>query len=209
MRILRVVLGVAFVCLVSGQRVNAQIDEHRFEVGGMLTAISLRDFQGGVPGFPAVDKTVSGIGGRFAYNVTENLAIDAEGTFFPASHLFNEEFGQKTQGFIGVKAGWRSRRVGVFAKARPGVMWFGELPTRGSCSSTSFGSICGVSHEKDFALDLGGVVEFYPAERAILRLDAGDTIIRYQSRPAGLSFPGVPAATKHNLQLSIGFGWRF
>jgi hypothetical protein len=119
MKSIRVAIAMASVCLAVGQGANAQIDEHRFEVGAALTTITLTDFQGRtLPGFSPVDKAVTGISGRLAYNVTEQVAIDAEGNFFPETHLFNDEFGQKTQAFIGVKAGWRTQRVGAFAKAR-------------------------------------------------------------------------------------------
>ena len=202
------------MCLIATSiRVNAQIDEHKAEVGALYTVISLTDFQARL--FPMVGRgsnTVSGLGGRFGYNFNKYFALDAEANFFPEAHLLNEEFGQKTQGFIGLKAGVRKKRVGVFAKARPGVMWFGEFSSRGSCTSTSSGSVCGVSHEKDFAMDVGGVFEFYPVDRFIMRADVGDTIVRYSSGTLG-TFSGpsilVPAATKHNLQISLGVGWSF
>jgi len=45
----------------------------------------------------------------------------------------------------------------------------------------------------------------------IIRADVADTIIRFPERSFGLfnnpSF--IPAETKHNFQVSIGFGWRF
>jgi len=204
---------LAVVCLIATSvSVNAQIDEHPAEVGALYTVISLTDFQSRL--FPFVGRgsnTVSGLGGRFAYNFNKHIALDAEANFFPEAHLLNEEFGQKMQGFAGIKAGVRKKRVGVFTKARPGVMWFGEFSSRGGCSSTSFGSVCGVSHEKDFAMDVGGVFEFYPADRFILRADIGDTIVRYPSHTfQTLSAPVlVPAATKNNLQISLGVGWRF
>jgi hypothetical protein len=203
-------LGVCLV--VSSATANAQYEEHRFEVGGVYTIIQLSDFQSRTfPGTGVGDNVMSGLGGRLAYNLNKNFAIDAEASFFPEAHLLNEELGQKMQGFIGLKAGVRNKRVGVFAKARPGVMWFGEFPTRGGCSTTVFGTTCGVSHEKDFALDLGGVFEFYPAERLILRADVGDTIIKYPRHvfatlPAPIT---VNAATKNNIQISFGIGWRF
>ena len=99
----------------------------------------------------------------------------------------------------------------ALAKARPGVMWFGEFQSRGSCTATSFGSTCGVSHEKDFALDLGGVVEFYPAERAIIRVDVGNTLVNFQDRRFG-TFTSpivVDGGFKSNFQASLGFSWRF
>ncbi len=186
---INIFITATFLCLLVVSNVAAQVDEHKFEVGGVFTSITLNDFQGPAPGVPAVDKTINGLGGRLAYNLSEHIAIDGEASFFPKSHFFNDEFGQKMQGFIGVKAGARTKRVGLFAKARPGIMWFGDFSSRGSCSPTPFGSVCGVAHEKDFALDLGGVLEFYPAERAIIRLDAGDTIIRISRDRRESGFP--------------------
>lgn len=192
--------------------INAQVDDHKFEVGGFFTSITLNDFKDRVsPGFATGDSTVNGLGGRLTYNLNKNFAIDGEGSFFPSNHFNNEESGQKMQAFVGVKAGVRNKWVGGFAKARPGVMWFGEFTSRGGCTPTSFGSICGVEHEKDFALDLGGVVEFYPAERAIIRVDVGNTLIRYQDRTLGTF--GNPIVLdggfKSNFQMSLGFAWRF
>jgi Outer membrane protein beta-barrel domain len=203
-------LGVCLV--VISATASAQVEEKRFEVGSVLTVISLTDFQTRL--FPTTgvgNNVVTGLGGRLTFNFDKHFAIDAEASFFPEAHLNNEEFGQKLQGFIGVKAGVRKKRVGVFAKARPGVMWFGEFPMRGSCTTTSFGSVCGVAHEKDFAMDIGGVVEFYPADRAIIRADIGDTIISYPMRTFGQfnNLTVLNAQTKNNLQISVGFGWRF
>ena len=201
------------VCLYTGSVVvNAQLSERKFEVGAVFTSITLDNFKArALPGIATGDSTIKGLGGRLAYNFTEHVAVDAEGSFFPETHFGNEEFGQKTQGFIGVKAGVRKKRIGAFAKARPGVMWFGEFPARGTCTQTTFGSSCGVSHEKDFALDLGGVFEFYPVDRVIIRADVGDTIIRFPLRTFGLlnSPSFIPAEKKHNFQMSVGFGWRF
>ena len=208
--IMGLTVAVCFV-IASANPAVAQKEDHPFEVGGVYTIIQLTDFQSRVIPNGAGDNTLSGIGGRFAYNINKHLAIDAEASFFPETHLLNEEFGQKMQGFVGLKAGIRKHRVGVFAKAGPGVMWFGEFPSRGNCSPTNFGSVCGVSHEKDFAMDLGGVFEFYPVDRLILRADLGDTIIKYPQRVFA-TFPTpitVKGGWKNNLQLSFGVGWRF
>jgi hypothetical protein len=191
---------------------NAQLNEKKFEVGAVFTSITLSDFTAfTAPTNPIQDNTVRGLGGRFAYNFNDNFAIDAEASFFPETAFWNEGFGQKLQGFVGAKVGIRKKWAGVFAKARPGVMWFGEFSSRGGCSPTLFGSVCGVSHEKDFAMDLGGVVEFYPRERAIIRVDVGDTLIKYPDRivAIGNSLATQRGETKSNFQFSIGFGWRF
>lgn len=198
--------------LLANSHSMAQIDDHKFEVGGVFTSLTLSDFKArALPTIASGDSTVRGLGGRFGYNFTDNFAIEAEGNFFPETHLGNEEFGQKLQGFLGVKAGMRNRWAGAFAKARPGVMWFGDFSSQGTCTGFTFGSSCHVSHEKDFAMDVGGIAEFYPTERAIIRVDVGDTIVRYPERTFGIfNNPSVlRAETKHNLQISVGFGWRF
>lgn len=205
-------IALLFCLLTFTTSTHAQIEDHKFEVGAVFTSITLTDFRERVlPGFATGDSTVKGIGGRLAYNFNDNFAIDGEASFFPEAHFGNDEIGQKMQGFVGVKAGVRNRWAGVFAKARPGVMWFGEFPSRGSCTPTDFGSVCGVTHDKNFALDLGGVVEFYPAKRVIIRGDIGNTLVRYQDRRFG-TFGNpivVEGGFKNNLQVSIGVGWRF
>jgi hypothetical protein len=72
----------------------------------------------------------------------------------------------------------------------------------------------GVGKDLYFSMDLGGVVEYYPARRVFTRLDLGDTIIRYGTyREQGALFSRAiierPSETKHNLQFSAGVGFRF
>jgi hypothetical protein len=175
------------------------VDTHRAEVGVFYTGVNLEGF----------GEAVNGLGGRFGYNFNRNLALDAEFSFFPETHLGNRQFGQKTQAFAGVRAGARSRYVGLFAKARPGVMFIGEVTSGFNCNGTSFGRTCRPSHN-NLALDAGGVLELYPSPRAIIRLDAGDTIVRIRNATAGvIGSPAVTSDTTHNFQFSVGFGYRF
>ncbi|MET0646154.1 MAG: outer membrane beta-barrel protein [Pyrinomonadaceae bacterium] len=175
------------------------VDTHRVEVGVLYTGVNLEGF----------GETVNGLGGRFGYNFNKNFALDAEFSFFPETHLGNRQSGQKTQAFVGVRAGARSRYVGLFAKARPGVMFIGEVTSGFNCNGTSFGRTCRPSHN-NFAFDAGGVLEFYPSQRAIVRLDAGDTIVRIRNATAGvIGGPAVTSDTTHNFQFSVGFGYRF
>ena len=88
-------------------------------------------------------------------------------------------YSSKTSVLLGMKSGKRLDRFGGFAKARAG-MWHFDRPV--------------------FAVDLGGVLEYYPSRRTVIRIDAGDTILFY----------GGPAlGTVHNFQPAIGFGYRF
>jgi hypothetical protein len=177
------------------------VEAHRAEVGVLYTGVNLEGF----------GETINGLGGRFGYNFNRHLALDAEFSFFPETHLGNRQSGQKTQAFAGVKAGTRTRYVGVFAKARPGVMFIGEVTSGFNCNSTSFGRTCRPSHN-NFALDAGGVLELYPTSRSIIRLDAGDTIVRIREVRGGTGtlFGGTGTSdTTHNFQFSVGFGYRF
>lgn len=197
-------LSMLALLLLTGAAARAQgtspIDEHKFEVGALYTLINLEDF-GSEP--------ISGVGGRVAYNFNEHFALDAEASFFPETKLGNDQFGQKTQAFVGVRAGARSKYVGAFVKARPGVMGIGEVTSGFSCNSTSFGQTCRPRHS-NFAFDAGGVLEFYPTSRAIIRIDAGDTIVRIRNASRGF-FAGPQSETDvtHNFQFSIGLGYRF
>jgi hypothetical protein len=178
----------------------ADVDEHKAEVGAFYTGVNLEGF----------GETVNGLGGRFGYNFDRHFALDAEFSFFPEAHLGNRQVGQKTQGFVGVKAGARAKHVGLFAKARPGVMFIGEVTSGFNCNGTSTGQVCRPSHN-NFALDAGGVLELYPSARTIVRLDAGDTIVRIRhANGSGLLFGGTATTdTTHNFQFSVGFGYRF
>ena len=202
----RIFFALAITMLLAPAAARAQtdaapdVDEHRAEVGFLYTGVKLEGF----------GETINGLGGRFGYNFNKNFALDTEFSFFPETHLGNRQFGQKTQAFAGVRAGARSRHVGVFAKARPGVMFIGEITSGFNCTGTSFGQTCRPSHN-NFALDVGGVLELYPSARTIVRLDAGDTIVRIRNATLGL-LTGGPTATSdttHNFQFSVGFGYRF
>ena len=201
----RVLFALVIVALLAPAAARAQagdapdVDAHKAEVGVFYTGVNLEGF----------GETVNGLGGRFGYNLNRHLALDAEFSFFPETRLGNRQLGQKAQGFVGVKAGARASRVGVFAKARPGVMFIGEVTSGFNCTGTSFGQTCRPSHN-NFALDAGGVLELYPSARTIVRLDAGDTIVRIRNATAGvIGAPAVTSDTTHSFQFSVGFGYRF
>jgi hypothetical protein len=198
------IISVVALCFAGslvchGQMSTANVSDHKAEAGFFYTGINLEGF----------GETINGLGGRVAYNLNNNFAIDAEFSFSPETKLGNDQSGQKTQLLAGLKAGVRSRRVGVFAKARPGVMFIGEVTSGFNCSGTTFGQTCRPSHN-NFALDVGGVLEVYPSARTIVRFDAGDTIVRIRNATSGfIGPPVVTNSTTHNFQFSVGVGYRF
>jgi hypothetical protein len=184
-------ITAALVLLLAPAHASAQTDEHKFEVGAVFTALGA-DSEG----------AAKGIGLRFGYNINEYLAVDAETSFFPSDQFGNNLVGQNAQGFVGVKAGKRTKYVGIFAKARPGVMFIGNSTSGLDCDDRGAFSVCRPEHNH-LALDAGVVAEFYPSSRTIIRVDLGDTIVRFRDTRRDIS------DVTHNLQASIGFGFRF
>jgi hypothetical protein len=200
--------------LFIGSEARAQPDVPRFEIGGQFSLLSLnspssQDFLGlskyfdnSCKQFDLVCKRVElGFGARFTYNLTNHIALEAEGNFFPGRPLaelagggFSSRgipAGHIYQGQFGVKAGKRFKKCGVFMKIRPGFVGFTEASQfTGFRLKTFFDPSHGTMvqlENPEFRIgkatypsaDVGGVVEFYPSRRIVTRLDVGDTIIRY------------------------------
>jgi len=195
---------VIIVCLAAGNAA-AQTAVPRFEVGGHFSTLRVGE----------AGNTNAGIGGRAGYDFSRWLAVEAETSFFPRDRI-DVEMGvapitttrwsrRRLEGFLGPKVGVRGERVGAFAKVRPG---FVTLTNTGlGCA----GDICPLillprpEYRTEFALDLGGIFEFYPTPRSIARFDLGTTAIRHRSQ-------GVPPCrdcTTKNLSTSLGVGFRF
>ena len=215
---------VTLLCLSFGVlQAQTQSDEvPRFEVGVHYTSITKAGFDN--------SKTEAGIGGRFTLNLNRSVALEAVGNFFPHSCSFcgsggpgGENSGNITQGFFGVKAGKRFDKWGIFAKARPGVVSFSKGDS--TFLLTGVGSSFPFQFQQkrltNFAMDLGGVLEFYPSKRIVTRFEGGDTLIHYRQRQSNYigfdpatSLPFLipftrPSETRHNFQFSAGVGWRF
>ena len=224
---------IAFCCGAGALRARAQTDEPKFEAGVQFSALRFEErgvcLREPCPNFVVTSsgQTEPGGGGRFGYNISRHVSVEAELNLFPRGEEL--EGGRKVQGLFGVKAGRRYESVGFFAKARPGF-----LRSRGSDFTPRPGIVCPAVFppdigcfdarprtRTDFALDLGGVVELYPSRRVLVRFDLGDTLVFHDGEgnvavrvPAGAggSRLGVlpdPSDTTHNLQGSIGIGFRF
>ena len=215
------VVALAIFLICSVRTYQAQTDERRFEVGGQYSFMNLAKAGSGAPVVDTSRRNESGFGGRIGYNFNRNFGIEAEGNFFPRNREL--EGGRKIEGLVGAKVGARGEKFGVFGKARPGFLRLSagdfEPISSGGCVAV-FPPPIGCFQPKsktNFAFDVGGIVEYYPTARTILRFDAGDTIVRYGDRNVpGLinsAFPIVvvrnPSETVHNLQASVGVGFRF
>jgi hypothetical protein len=212
-------LAAISLLFFADRKAQAQSGEPKVELGAQFSIIRFRDLQAFDPTRIVIprkfDKTNAGFGGRVSYNLTRMVAVEGEINFFPGED--EEEGGQKFQGLAGVKAGARNERIGLFAKARPGVVRFSRLT---DCPNAQI-SECGRHAKTEFALDLGAVVELYPSRRSFVRFDFGDTLIFNSERVLITIVPGPGGSgtesartffsgeTTHNFQFSVGVGIRF
>jgi hypothetical protein len=227
--------SLMFACLsllvgslqLQAQSAKPKREVPRFEIGGQFTSLWVNPhspscFDLCVIGFDR-SYTEPGGGARFTYNPINNIGVEAEVNAFPRDHREPTFFGLSGRNFqtqFGVKAGKRFKKLGLFGKLRPGFVSFSKVSHLVSTSTIDFGGrqfTIGHFEEKGarfFSTDLGGVVEFYPSRRLVTRIDVGDTVIRYgEILVPGISLSGairrVPAETRHNFQIAVGFGVRF
>lgn len=196
----------AWVCAVSNAA--AQTDVPRFEAGVQASVLRLSDF----------GSTSTGIGGRITFNVSRWAALEAEGSFFPQDDVplpeatiadFRVTYHRKrTDVFFGAKLGYRGEWFGLFAKVRPGFTVLSQRRGPDMCD----GTLCPLvllarpEYRTELAVDLGGVLEFYPSRRVVARFELGDAIIRHRSFAPPCWSEGC---TSNNVSSKFGVGLRF
>jgi hypothetical protein len=175
----------------------------RLEFGTQYTSISLPVLSSTCPGY-ACRKNLSGLGTNFDFNFTHGMAFDSTLNFIP------EQQGSKSmvEGLFGFRIGARSQHVGVFAKLRPGFIYYESAqPVRG---------VAGQASLTRFVTDAGGIVEYYPNHTSTLRFDVGTTIVRYLTNhtdPHDYALGSLLSTdyivTQGNFQMSTSYQWRF
>jgi Outer membrane protein beta-barrel domain len=179
---------------VAAANVRAQDKNPPFEVGVHYTTMQVTE----------KGDHDSGLGLRFTYNFNDYVAVEAEGNALPQTREGGGN--NQTQGYFGARVGVRKQHYGIFAKVRPGFNTFYLLGVTPGPNTFEQG------HTR-FALDAGGVFEYYPTRHTAFRVDAGDTMIQF--RPGDFFYQRldepmpVRRQFSHNLQLSVGFSYRF
>lgn len=191
----------------------------KIELGVHLSSINLGPQVS--PFFDFNDRSHSelGVGVRFGYNINQYVAVEGEGDFFPRRYFPElNSGGSLAQGQFGIKAGKRFERFGVFAKARPGFVTFGEIltqtgsftfPFQGNGPIVTF-PIFEEKRRNFFSMDVGAVVELYPSRGMLVRFDLGDTMIHYGDTTVS-PFSGSPGLDRisHKFQFSAGVVFRY
>jgi hypothetical protein len=197
--------------------VDAQENVTKYEAGAQFTFIRIN----------ISNENRFGFGGRFTYNLLPNFAIDSQWDITPQTSpdsisVFSG--GRTNQLFLGLKMGLRKKQFGVFGKVRPGLITYGNsvksVTTTASTNNTSstFNSTFTLGRRTDPSLDMGGVLEIYPAKKWILRYDFGDTVVFHGDGPNfNVTIDGspflvntrYPGPTLHSFQFSTGLSYRF
>jgi hypothetical protein len=210
--LLRSLSGIAFLLLCS-TFTFAQDSPGRFELGGNLTAIHFFDTSKIGLGVSTIGPGVEG-----DFNLGRHLAVDGAFTWMPGSF----PRGNTIIGLFGVKAGTRTQRFGFFGKVRPGFITFSNV-VRDDTLTFGNGFIPNTTLRlaslTQRALDLGGVIEYYPARHWAFRWDFGDTLLFQEAGPTltliNVGTPpanqviSTPGRTSNNFQFSTGVHYRF
>jgi hypothetical protein len=211
----RTVFVVVVICLVQLQALAQSEELPKFEVAAEFTTLERKAF--------SQRRTEPGFGGRFTYNLNEMFAVEGAGYFFPKRCFECRNAGNITEGLAGVKVGKRFEKWGVFAKARPGVISFsqGTFDVISPLGVPLIPIQFEFNRLTTFAMDVGGVVEFYPSKRIVTRFDFGDTIVHFKRRNLNTialnpvtneiisSIIPLPARTSNNFQFMTSVGFRF
>lgn len=118
------------------------------------------------------ERSLGGVGGRHIFALNQNLASDSEFAFYP-KFVFPvaNAGGRQFTVFSGLKGGISRNRYGVFVKMRPGLRHYTATAISGDRPNMTIS-------KTHFALDVGGVVEFYPSPHWVYRFDAGEIFTR-------------------------------
>jgi len=185
----------------------AQDSPGRFELGGNFTALHFSQ------------RSIIGPGLEGDVNFGRHLALDGSLAWLPQTNFG----GYAVVGLVGVKAGARTQHFGFFGKVRPGFISQTNAIRNETLVLGSTGSVADASFRSatltQRALDLGGVLEYYPARHWAFRWDFGDTLIFQEAGPsATVITPGSPPAppinvlpevTVKSFQFSTGVHYRF
>jgi hypothetical protein len=146
-----------------------------------------------------------GFGVPYSSRLFEHVYFDSEVNFFPTGA---HQGGPSMEGLFGAKFGEQAKRWGLFAKVRPGFIYYEKAWSGGE--NPKFTDL------SRFALDVGGTFELYPSPRSAVRIDVGTTLVRYlldypnpRISPIGSIISTDYYATQGNLQIGAGYRIRF
>jgi hypothetical protein len=222
---------IVVVLCMSSPDGYAQENRESYEIAGHFSLLLDRDT------IADTQKPLAGGGGTFTYFPLKYMGLEAEYSLYPEREFIQQPLpgtigmavknlttnynGPQHTAFFGIKAGMRTKKIGIFIKARPGFAVFHPvydcIPVADILDpGVIVMNQCSETHKKEFALDFGGVIEGYLPHHTFVRFDAGDTYLKYGKTVMLFSGSGVRwinypygEDNRHHFQLKLGFGVRF
>jgi hypothetical protein len=191
-------LSLIAVCFASSARAQS------FEGGVHVASARWSEFEG----------NDVGVGGRLTWKPSTLIGVDADVTWYP-SDFAGDTFafsGNRFEGLFGVTVGPRINRIRPFAKAAAGFLNSSEAPEPFACIAIFPPPLnCLMAAGQTLtAFEIGGGVEIDATDRAFVRVDVGDRVLKYPGptfksnrEVADEDFYG------HALRFSVGVGVRF
>jgi hypothetical protein len=157
----------------------------------------------------------AGIGGFVSRRLTNWMDVEAGVQFFPRAEVTTAfDGGRLIQAAVSLKVGVRGRHIGVFARGGPEFSSYSQVMRSADDTGPGY-PIFTFSRGTYPTLDWGGVIEYYPSPRVVVRVDLSSVHTFYRSVvfitdgvaiPLGSSdFPAVA----DSVHVIFRMGWRF
>jgi len=193
--------AILFAFLLAGPA-RAQAQDRRGDVSLQVSVRSLHEF----------DETETGLGARLSYRLSRWLAADGEVSVFPADVGSPAFSGSRLEGLAGVRGGPHLGRTGVFLALRGGAVRFSKAPEPFPCILIYPPPlVCAIASGDTLpTVQLTGGFEVYPGDRLVVRVEAGDQLLRY-SGPAFTAERDIidKGLWSHNFKTTASVGLRF
>lgn len=182
--------------------VSIPVAAQTLTVGGQVVTTTAGPFE-------AVDV---GVGGRVSWRLLSILDVEGEADLYPGGFPGTPAMSRRRmEVYGGVTVGLRLGRVRPFARVRPGLVVWGEAPGPFACIAIYPPPLACVMArgQTTAAFDLGGGVEVGMTSRTVLRVDAGDRLVRYPGPSLDRRQRRDGAFLGHQFRLAVGAGVRF
>jgi len=181
---------------------SVQAEDRRGDISASVSLRSLHEF----------DETEAGLGARLSYRLNRWVGIDGEVGYFPADIGTPAFSRSRLEGLAGLRVGPRLGRTGVFLGLRGGAVRFSEAPEPFPCILIFPPPLnCAIAGGDTLpSVQLTAGFEAYPSDRLVVRVEAGDQLLRYPG-PAFTPDREVidDGLWSHNFKATASVGWRF